>query len=713
MDDEQLFPGRSISSDRADYRRAAAAFQSRQDSAALRDIGQLPPVVNQARRDRGGDDFRCFCEEYFQQRFYLGFCDDHLRVIDKVETVTRKGGLSAIALPRGYGKSTITECAVIWAILYGYHQFVALIAATHPAAEERLNGVKTALETNDLLLADFPEVCYPLRRLEGITQRSKGQTFCGAPTNITWGKKQIVLPTIAGSRASGAIVKAAALLGAVRGMSVTRADGLVARPSLAVIDDPQTRESASSFDQTNKREKIISGDVLYLAGPGKKISAIMPCTVIEKDDLADRVLCRERTPEWNGIRTQMLYSFPKNRDLWDKYYVLRCESLRQDGDGSEATEFYRENRVAMDEGAVVAWSSKFNADEISGVQHAMNLFLRDQVSFACEAQNSPVSQQADGTLLSADAIARKVNGYKRGEIPIDVSHVTLGIDVQKELLYWTLVGWGDGFTGYVLDYGAWPKQGATYFTLDSARKTLSLAYEGLGLEARLMRGLQELTDDLFGRTLCRDDGAELKIDLGLADAGWGESTDVVYSFCRQSKRPLFPAHGRSIGVKNKPFSQYRKEAGARIGHHWYMPPLKGKRAVRYVLSDVNFWKSFVHQRFLTSLGGSGALSLFNDDAKRHQMFAEHMRAEFKVPVSGPYGQCDEWSLRPGRPDNHFFDCLVAAAVAASIVGVKLDESGGKIASTGAAFARGGSSTTKSSAATPRPGRRTRQRVSYM
>ena len=52
---------------------------------------------------------------------------------------------------------------------------------------------------------------------------------------------------------------------------------------------------------------------------------------------------------------------------------------------------------------------------------------------------------------------------------------------------------------------------------------------------------------------------------------------------------------------------------------------------------------------------------------------------------------------------HFFGCLVAAAVAASIVGVKLSRSGGRIASTGAAFARGGSGAPKSSAATPRPG----------
>lgn len=95
------------------------------------------------------------------------------------------------------------------------------------------------------------------------------------------------------------------------------------------------------------------------------------------------------------------------------------------------------------------------------------------------------------------------------------------------------------------------------------------------------------------------------------------------------------------------------------------------------------------------------------------MIGEHLRAEFRVQVAGPYGVCDDWSLRSGRPDNHLGDCLVEAAVAASIAGVKVDESGGKSATTGTALARRGPSTTKSSAAVPRPGRRARQRVSYM
>jgi hypothetical protein len=63
-------------------------------------------------------------------------------------------------------------------------------------------------------------------------------------------------------------------------MKFTRADGQTVRPSLVVLDDPQTDESARSLSQCASRESILAGAVLGLAGPGKKISGIIPCTVI-------------------------------------------------------------------------------------------------------------------------------------------------------------------------------------------------------------------------------------------------------------------------------------------------------------------------------------------------------------------------------------------------------------------------------------------------
>jgi len=39
-------------------------------------------------------------------------------------------------------------------------------------------------------------------------------------------------------------------------------------------------------------------------------------------------------------------------------------------------------------------------------------------------------------------------------------------------------------------------------------------------------------------------------------------------------------------------------------------------------------------------------------------------------VTGPWGPVREWSSMPAHPDNHWFDCLVGCAAAASLAGVR-------------------------------------------
>jgi phage terminase large subunit GpA-like protein len=102
-----------------------------------------------------------------------------------------------------------------------------------------------------------------------------------------------------------------------------------------------------------------------------------------------------------------------------------------------------------------------------------------------------------------------------------------------------------------------------------------------------------------------------------------------------------------------------------------MPNVQGKRAVRHVLFDTNFWKSFVHARLAVPMGQRGCLSLFGDKPETHRLFAEHLTAEYRVRAEGRGRTVDEWKQRPERSDNHWLDCLIGAAVAASIQGATL------------------------------------------
>ena len=659
-----------------DEQKARQAERNAEAVRSAQDIGEIPAVVDPDRKARCIASFRAFCETYFAEVFYLPWSADHRTVISKIEKAVRTGGLFAMAMPRGSGKTVLCQAAVLWAALIGASPFVCLIAASAERARDLLENIKIWLETNPLLHEDFPEVTYPIRCLERITNRQKGQKYKGEPTRIDWSSDRVVLPVIKGSLSSGIVISSSGMKGSdIRGQNYARADGQVVRPQLVLVDDPQTTESAWSPSQSQRREAILAGDVLGMAGPGKKIAGLMACTVIRPGDMADNILDRDKHPEWQGERTKMVYAFPDaNADkLWAQYAEIRADSLRNDGDGSQATEFYRDHRETMDAGSIVAWTQRYNEDELSAIQHAMNLRLRDEAAFFAEYQNEPIIESVGEEMLTSDAIAAKTNGHPCNVIPQACNHLTMFIDVQQKVLFWMLCGWEENFTGYIVDYGTWPEQKRAYYTLRDIRSTISRAAPGAGLEGQIYAGLDILTAEKLAATYHRDDGAEMRIDRCLIDANWGQSTDVVYQFCRQSQHAglLLPSHGRYVGASSIPFSEYRRKRGDRVGLHWRIPNTVGKRQVRHALIDTNYWKTFVHARLSVSMGDPGCLSLFGRDDKTHRLLADHLTAEYRVKSQAQGRTVDEWKLRATRPDNHWLDCLVGCAVGASIQGVSL------------------------------------------
>ncbi len=641
---------------------------------AAQDIGDIPDVVDPDRRTAAVASFRVFCETYFPEVFYLAWSEDHLRVIGKVERAVREGNLAAIAMPRGSGKTVMLLAACCWAALIGSVKFIVIVAASAERSKELLELIKMWFETNPRLKEDFPEVCYPIAKLERIVHRQKGQKYQGEPTRIEWLADRIVLPTIKGSQASGVVISCSGMKGSdIRGQNYARPDGSVARPQLVLVDDPQTTESAWSAIQCERREAIVGSDILGMAGPDKRIAGLMACTVIRPGDMADRILDREIHPDWQGERTKLLYAFPKNEKLWDRYAEIRRDSLKNDGDGSEATEFYRKHREAMDEGAVAAWPERHFGNEISAIQHAMNLKIKNEAAFFSEYQNEPIGDIDDSDMMTADDIAAKTNGYQPGEIPVGASFLITYVDVHKRVLYWTTIAWEENFTGYLVDYGTYPDQARPFFTMADLTDTLQQHTPAAGLEGTIYAGLDAFCNKHLSLPYRREDGAEMRVDRLLIDANWGESTDVVYQFCRQSPYSsiLLPCHGVFLGASSRPFSEYKRKRGDRVGHHWRMPNVTGKRQVRYTLIDTNYWKTFLHSRLKVAMGDPGCLSLYGRKSERHRLLSEHLVAEYRVQVEARGRTVDEWKPRPSRPDNHWLDCVCGCAVGASIMGASL------------------------------------------
>jgi hypothetical protein len=658
-------------------RRDRALEAGRTEAKSVRDIGPIPPVANQKRRDSCERDFRLFCETYFPLTFMLAWSADHLKAIARIEDAVLRGGLFSFAMPRGSGKTSMCEAAALWALLYGHRRFLMVVGSDAPSAEQILESIKTELDTNDALAADFPEVCFPIAKLEGIAHRCKGQVSEGVSTGIVWSSAEIVFPTVKGSKVGGSVVRVAGITGRIRGQKFKTDSGEPIRPDLVLLDDPQTDESAHSLTQCDKRERVLSGAVLGLAGPGKKIAGFMPCTVITPGDMADRILNRDKHPEWNGERTKLLYDFPSRMDLWEEYRDLRNDNLRAGGKGEVATEFYIDHFDLMNAGSKVAWEARFESDELTAVQNAMNILFRDEYAFWAEYQNEPKALESLGANeLTADQIAEKVNRHPQRAVPLEATRVTAFIDVQGSMLFYVVAAWADDFTGWVVDYGSYPDQRKPYFTVRDSKVTLQGMFPTAGQEGQIYGGLLKLVTLLHSQKWTRPDGAEFGIERGLIDANWGESSDVVYKFTRECpvKDVWLASHGRYVGASSLPMSQYKRVPGERQGLNWRIPLIRGKRAARHMIYDTNFWKSFVHSRLAVPMGDRGCLSLFGDRAERHRLLAEHLTSEYRVRTFGRGREVDEWKARPDQTENHWLDCLVGAAVCASERGSQLDES---------------------------------------
>jgi hypothetical protein len=61
------------------------------------------------------------------------------------------------------------------------------------------------------------------------------------------------------------------------------------------------------------------------------------------------------------------------------------------------------------------------------------------------------------------------------------------------------------------------------------------------------------------------------------------------------------------------------------------------------------------------------------------MFAEQITSEYFIRTEGRGRVVDEWKPRPEQPDNHWLDCLVGSAVAASMQGAVLFGTDGVVA----------------------------------
>jgi hypothetical protein len=635
---------------------------------------EIPQCVDPARRLRCLADPELFLKTYMPKKFRQSFGKVHSRIIQTIHDRATTGGKKAVAAPRGRGKSTIVKGMLIYATACELVRFIVPICATTNLAGRIYRDYRNEWANNDLLYQDFPEICAPVRHLEGAPQRAARQHVDGHLTNINWSTTDFLrLPRVPGnandflksldrewSPFGGVKMAFAGLDAAFRGMNIDDD-----RPDCLIIDDPETRESAKSYQQIEDRIEIIEKDIEGLEGQDKPLAMVMVTTLQNTYCVSAQFTDPQQKPAWEGERYGWIQSWPKNGDLWDEYIALR-RKCQQAGDrhGMAAVEFYLANREAMDAG-VVMLADNFKEITLpdgrqavySAIQEAYNKIADTNLSaFKAEYQNDPdPEEQAERSSLTPGRVAGQLSRLQQSEVPDDRVFSFVGVDIGKYKSHWVKISCTRQMVMWITDYGIVETHGLTKYSSEQA------------IEIGILESLKQFADsEVF---------ADAQPLLVLVDSG--DFTDSIYEACRQLGAPFFPSKGWSMDRYRQKKQTPDYEPFLQAHAH---KTTDSKRNEMWLYNvNTEYWKKWGQDRFLvnaflddTRLPGS--IALFDPphgDQKFHLQFARHMVSESEqlIPVDGKINK-RVWIVHD-KTNNHWLDAYALACAAAGCTGLRL------------------------------------------
>lgn len=655
----------------AEYKRQRvrqSAELNRQKSFDRRNI-VIAPYAKSPERIAAESSLMTFIETYLPARFALEMSADQREAIARMETAVLSGGQFAQACPRGDGKTERAIAACLWAWLSGHRRYIVIIGADLGQAKQILSEIFHEIGDNDDIARDWPEISACIRGMDGNANAARYLILNGQPARFVGGKNKLVYPTCGekvGHGLSGNVIEARGLTGSLRGMRHTPKGGTTIRPDLAIIDDPQTDESAKSFDQVATREALINGAIIGMAGPRKKIAAICNCTVIRRQDLADRLLDQKKHPEWRGVRFKMLYDWPKRKDLWNEYIEIRRDGMRNGAGGHNATEFYQRHREAMDAGVKVGWMHRYREGELSAIQCVYNIIAdHGDDMFQAEYQNEPRENRVGLWRLMPEQVVGNLTKLKRGVVPESADCVTIGMDVNiTRGINWVVMAWTGNAAGAVIDYGRFPGGDSPLWS-DKSPYTEDQAVQ---------LGVSTVMDELlFNRKFVRDVSGEIVRPSSLAvDCGFHPSRVFMAVKLARAKYggvEIFPIRG--VGGK-----YYRVRDAISKGDRWHVSQWgQGNDKAATLFFNADTWRERVQRGFLLPVFcPGGSIGVWGNDAGQHQTYAENITAERIIDVlhGDRLSMVYVWHLEPGRA-NDLLDASVYAMVAASRCHIKFGQ----------------------------------------
>ena len=611
---------------------------------------------NPARKARYERDAARWLRYYLRESFPLPFSPIHLEIITSAIYQVAHGGNMVVICPRGFGKTAVLCGVMLLSVLTGKLRFPAIITATGPDSKKILKLVLNWLCYNERLMADYPEWVQPFNAARGSSQRIASATWSttGQVTGagVQLGDGCVTLPDGLGFFGCRSIT------GAVKGLFSVAPDGAIIRPDLALLDDPQTRESATSATQTLTRIDTIDGDVAGMAGPNRAMSIFMANTFVCNGDLADHYAQDENYEH----KTFSLIDGMPARDsdqmaLWEEYNEARLEGNAKKDKGMAARKFYRVNREALTTGWTVAWRHcvKKERNEVDAEHNAINeYFMLGRAAFMAEKQGTPESSVSASLYeITPGAVLGNLNGLNQREAHPAGQYLTIGIDVNWDHwgLSWVVLHSQTDMGGHAIDYGVYTGGGAALWEKGMAVTPEEAIYQGI---LALVKQLVLRYNDSHGIDCVTVDGNK-----------W---TTTIHRAVAQLNRTL-PC--RIIVNRGRSWKHYKKPTRAHgfIRGRDECHRESGKHGAEIVFNS-SCWHMRQQMAWLQAPGAKASLSLWGADPVPHRLFATHVCAEkLMAMVEHPDTGITEyvWQHTVGEK-NDIGDALVMAMVAANIEG---------------------------------------------
>lgn len=267
----------------------------------------------------------------------------------------------AFVAPRACGKSTwLFLILPLWAAAHGHVKFIAAFADATSQAQQHLSTFKRELDNNELLRADFSQLCTPKKRSNRAVQ-------------ISDNKGEI-------QQENGFIFMARGADSAALGMKVGNL-----RPQLLILDDIEPGESNYSPHNKQKRLKTLQDDIFPLNSFARVVisgTTTMPGSIIH--DLVTSLDVKPNSEEAKNI--EWVFT--------EKIKVHYYPAIVDNGDGTERS----------------VWPEKWPLEELQAIRHTRQ-FMKNMM-------NKPV--RLDGSFWGPeDYIYDELEYYGKTIISID------------------------------------------------------------------------------------------------------------------------------------------------------------------------------------------------------------------------------------------------------------------------------------------------------